>query len=72
MWGVEDAVWMGWRAMNACPAVYALATRALAAVGNLIPAAAPLLKQWTRVRSKPKFAAKTLHQLAREKGYDHE
>jgi len=41
-------------------------------VGNFIPAAAPLLKQWTAVRSKPKFAGKSLHQLARDKGFDHE
>lgn len=69
---VESAVWKGWQAMYANPAAYKLGTKALSVVGNLIPAAAPLLKQWTSVRSKPKFAAKTLHQLAREKGYDHE
>ncbi|MBI2240371.1 MAG: iron-sulfur cluster-binding protein [Magnetospirillum gryphiswaldense] len=69
---VESAVWKGWQAMYANPAAYKLGTKALSVVGNLIPAAAPLLKQWTSVRSKPKFAAKTLHQLAREKGYDNE
>ncbi|KAF0225359.1 MAG: ferredoxin-like domain-containing [Rhodospirillaceae bacterium] len=69
---VENAVWKGWQAMNASPAVYAAATRSLAVIGNLIPAAAPLLRQWTSVRSKPKFAGKTLHQLARDKGYDNE
>lgn len=69
---VENAVWKGWQAMNASPAAYAAATRSLAVIGNLIPAAAPLLKQWTTVRSKPKFAGRTLHQLARDKGYDHE
>lgn len=69
---VENAVWKGWQAMNSSPAAYAAATRSLAVIGNLIPAAAPMLKQWTSVRSKPKFAAKTLHQLARDKGYDNE
>ncbi|MCA1908389.1 MAG: iron-sulfur cluster-binding protein [Magnetospirillum sp.] len=69
---VESAVWKGWQAMYAHPAAYKVGTKALSVVGNLIPAAAPLLKQWTSVRSKPKFAAKTLHELAREKGYDHE
>jgi len=69
---VESAVWKGWQAMYANPAAYKVGTKALSVVGNLIPAAAPLLKQWTSVRSKPKFAAKTLHQLAREKGYDNE
>lgn len=69
---VENTVWRGWTAMHASPAAYAMATRALALVGNFIPAAAPLLKQWTAVRSKPKFAGKSLHQLARDKGFDHE
>ena len=69
---VENAVWRGWRTLYANPAAHALGTRALALLGNLIPAAAPLLKQWTRVRSKPRFAVKTLHRLAREKGYDNE
>jgi len=69
---VENAVWKGWQAMNSSPAAYAAATRSLAVIGNLIPAAAPLLKQWTSVRSKPKFAGRTLHQLARDKGYENE
>ncbi|CDK99026.1 putative amino acid dehydrogenase containing NAD(P)-binding domain and ferridoxin-like domain [Magnetospirillum gryphiswaldense MSR-1 v2] len=69
---VENAVWRGWQAMNSSPAAYAAATRSLAVIGNLIPAAAPLLKQWTSVRSKPKFAGRTLHQLARDKGYENE
>ncbi|MGE4280175.1 MAG: LutB/LldF family L-lactate oxidation iron-sulfur protein [Magnetospirillum sp.] len=69
---VESAVWKGWQAMYANPAAYKIGTKALSVLGNLIPAAAPLLKQWTSVRTKPKFAGKTLHQLAREKGYDNE
>ncbi|AVM73018.1 LutB/LldF family L-lactate oxidation iron-sulfur protein [Magnetospirillum gryphiswaldense] len=69
---VENAVWKGWQAMNSSPAAYAAATRSLAVIGNLIPAAAPMLKQWTSVRSKPKFAGRTLHQLARDKGYENE
>jgi L-lactate dehydrogenase complex protein LldF len=69
---VENAVWKGWQAMNASPVAYAATTRSLAVIGNLIPAAAPLLKQWTSVRSKPKFAGRTLHQLARDEGYDNE
>ena len=69
---MENAVWKGWQAMNSSPAAYAAATRSLAVIGNLIPAAAPLLKQWTSVRSKPKFAGRTLHQLARDEGYDNE
>jgi L-lactate dehydrogenase complex protein LldF len=47
-----------------------MATRVLAAAGHLIPSSLPPLKAWTSVRAKPKFAAKTLHQLARDKGFD--
>ena len=64
--------WAGWRLMYAHPVVYAVASRLLARLGNLIPAGVPMLKQWTRVRSKPRFAGRTLHELARDAGFDHE
>jgi L-lactate dehydrogenase complex protein LldF len=50
--------------------LYRMGTRVLAVAGNLIPSSLPPLKAWTSVRAKPKFAAKTLHQLARDKGFD--
>jgi L-lactate dehydrogenase complex protein LldF len=31
-----------------------------------------MLKQWTSVRTKPKFAGKSLHDLAREKGFSND
>jgi L-lactate dehydrogenase complex protein LldF len=65
----ETAAWAGWTAMYASPAVYAAATRMMAWLGNTAPASAPMLKEWTSVRTKPKFARRTLHQLARDKGY---
>jgi L-lactate dehydrogenase complex protein LldF len=58
--------------MYSHPWAYALATRVMARLGNLIPESAPMMRQWTSVRTKPKFAGKTLHELAREKGFDHE
>ncbi len=64
--------WAGWRLAFAHPLVYAVASRLLARLGNLIPAGAPMLRQWTRVRTKPRFAGRTLHQLARDEGFDHE
>ena len=70
--GLEHLVWKGWAALYRSPAAYGAATRLLAWAGNLIPAAAPLLRVWTRVRTKPQFARRTLHQLARQRGYDHE
>lgn len=68
----ESLGWSGWTAMYGSPLIYGLATRVMALLGNLLPSSAPMLKQWTSVRTKPKFAAKTLHQLAREKGFSHE
>ena len=68
----ETLAWRGWGFMYAHPWAYGLATRVMARLGNLIPESAPLMRQWTRVRAKPKFAGKTLHELAREKGFDHE
>jgi len=66
----EASAWAGWRWLNAYPALYRVAGRVLTAVGNLIPSSLPPLKAWTSVRAKPKFAPRTLHQLARDKGFD--
>ncbi|MGE5517485.1 MAG: LutB/LldF family L-lactate oxidation iron-sulfur protein [Bacteroidota bacterium] len=68
----ETLSWRGWTFMYANPWAYGLATRLMARLGNLIPEKAPMMRQWTSVRTKPKFAGKTLHELAREKGFDHE
>jgi L-lactate dehydrogenase complex protein LldF len=65
---VEAMVWKGWAATNASPTLYRVATTMLAAVGNAAPASLPMLKEWTSVRVKPRFAGRTLHDLAREKG----
>ena len=60
--------WGGWSLLYASPLVYRVSSRLLGLVGNLLPSWLPMLKAWTSVRSKPKFAAKSLHQLARERG----
>jgi len=65
----ETLGWKGWTLLYASPLVYRIGTRMLGWFGNLMPSSAPMLKQWTSVRTKPKFAAKSLHELAREKGY---
>ncbi|MBI3445319.1 MAG: iron-sulfur cluster-binding protein [Magnetospirillum sp.] len=65
----ESLGWAGWRLLYASPLVYRIGTRLLGWFGNLMPASAPMLKQWTSVRAKPKFAPKSLHELAREKGF---
>ena len=68
----ETMGWAGWTLMYGSPLLYRLATRAMALLGNWLPASGPMLKEWTSIRTKPKFARKTLHQLAREKGFTHE
>jgi len=65
---LENAGWSGWAAMNASSATYKVATTAMSRIGNLLPQASPMLKEWTSVRVKPKFAKKTLHQMAKEMG----
>jgi L-lactate dehydrogenase complex protein LldF len=66
----EASTWAGWKWLNAHPALYRVAGRVLAIVGNMIPSSVAPLKAWTSVRAKPKFAPKSLHQLARDKGFD--
>lgn len=63
---VESAGWAGWKAMNANPTTYKLATKAMSKVGNMMPSSLPMLSEWTSVRTKPKFAPKTLHDLVKE------
>jgi L-lactate dehydrogenase complex protein LldF len=69
---LESLVWKGWAAMYAVPLFHRLGSWGLTRLGNWLPASLPMLRQWTRVRTRPRFAAKSLHELAREKGYDHE
>ncbi|HYG90180.1 MAG TPA: LutB/LldF family L-lactate oxidation iron-sulfur protein [Azospirillum sp.] len=64
----EALIWKGWAVMNSSPTTYRFATTIAAKLGNAAPASLPLLKEWTSVRSKPRFAGRTLHDLAREKG----
>ncbi len=64
----ESLVWKGWAATFSSPTAYRVATTVLSTVGNAAPASLPLLKEWTSVRAKPRFAGRTLHDLARDKG----
>jgi L-lactate dehydrogenase complex protein LldF len=45
--------------------------RILSAVGIKLPKIGPL-KYWTRYRSTPKLAKKSLHELVKQHGVDHE
>ncbi|CAA7619159.1 conserved hypothetical protein [Magnetospirillum sp. LM-5] len=69
---LESLAWQGWAAMYKVPMLYRLGSWGLTRLGNWLPDSLPMLKRWTAVRTRPRFAAKTLHELARDKGYDHE
>ena len=68
---IESAAWKMWAVMNTTPWLNSLNAKILGLLGGRLPKAGPL-KAWTRVRSKPKFAAKSLHQRVREQGGRHE
>ena len=66
---LEALVWSLWSRLHASPRLHrgflALATR----LGFLLP---DHLGPWTRVRQAPQIAGRSLHRLARERGFDHE
>lgn len=68
---MESLVWKGWALMNTQPWLLSLGTRLLALLNGRLPKVGPL-QAWTHVRSTPRFAPKSLHQLAKERGLDHE
>jgi L-lactate dehydrogenase complex protein LldF len=68
---MEAMAWKAWALANTHPTLNRLGTMLAGRFGHLLPALGPL-KAWTEVRSRPKFAPKSLHQLTREKGIPHE
>ncbi len=64
---MEIMAWKAWALANSRPALNRLGTLLAGRFGHLLPSMGPL-KAWTRVRSRPRFAPKSLHQLTREKG----
>lgn len=67
---MEVLAWKIWAEVNTHPALNRLGMRLAGRFGNLVPPIGPL-KAWTKVRRRPQFAPKSLHQLAREKGVPH-
>ena len=65
----EAAAWRLWSAVYASPVAYRAFLKAAAIGRNLLP---ERLGPWTRVRTAPTPAGQSLHQLAREKGFDDE
>ncbi len=68
---IEALIWKGWEIINTHVTLNAITTRLLALFGSKMPRLGPL-KEWTRVRTTPKFAKKSLHTLVKEQGVDDE
>jgi L-lactate dehydrogenase complex protein LldF len=67
----EDLAWSLWAAVTRRAWLYRLATWFATHFGRSLPAGAPLIKEWTRTRSKPVPARRSLNQRMRAGG-DHE
>jgi len=65
----EATAWRLWGWLHTRPALYRLGLRAITRLRGLLPAN---LGPWTRMRKAPRIAGKSLHELAREKGFEHE
>jgi L-lactate dehydrogenase complex protein LldF len=66
----ETLVWKGWKLANTQPVLNLAGTRMAGILGKHLPKVGPL-KQWTRVRTKPKLARCNLHDRVREEGVNH-
>jgi L-lactate dehydrogenase complex protein LldF len=65
---LEDLAWASWQAAHTSPLLYRAMGTALRLFGPLAPRGLPLLNAWTKSRTVPKRAKRTLHDLVREKG----
>ena len=70
----ESLTWKGWALTNSAPWANALNAKLLGLLGSQLTklSKVELVKNWTQARTIPKFANKSLHALAKEKGISHE
>ena len=66
---IERIVWKGWQLMNTVPMVNTLAARAGGFMGDRLPKIGPL-KEWTTIRTAPRYARQTLHDQVRSEGVE--
>lgn len=66
---IERIVWKGWQLMNTVPMVNTLTARAGSFMGARLPRIGPL-KEWTTVRTPPRYARQTLHDQVRKEGIE--
>jgi L-lactate dehydrogenase complex protein LldF len=69
--GIERLIWQAWTVMNTHPRINTAGQKIMGSIGMKLPRIGPL-KQWTRHRTRPEFAPKSLHELVREHGVDDE
>jgi L-lactate dehydrogenase complex protein LldF len=67
----EDWAWRLWALANQRPALYRLLTWFATRFGHALPAGAPLIRDWTRSRTKPLPARRTLSERMRSEGGPH-
>jgi L-lactate dehydrogenase complex protein LldF len=68
---LEDLAWSAWGWVLSRPLLYRLSTWCATRFWGLLPGGAPLLKAWTRTRTKPHAARQSLQERARKKGVPH-
>ena len=68
----EDWTWRLWAAVLKRPTLYRLATWFATRLGGALPAGAPLLRDWTRTRTKPVPARRSLSERMRAEGGSHD
>jgi L-lactate dehydrogenase complex protein LldF len=65
---LESLAWRVWSAVLSRPRLYRLAALAATRLGRRVPAALPPLSAWTRFRSTPRPARRSLHELVDDEG----
>ena len=68
---IEVLTWKLWQKINCHPRINAVGLKILGALGIKLPKIGPL-KDWTRYRTTPELAKKSLHELIKQHGVDHE
>ena len=67
----ETLTWKIWEKTNTYPLINAVGLKILSVLGIKLPKIGPL-KNWTRYRATPELAPKSLHELVKHHGVDHE
>ncbi len=68
---IEVMIWKVWALLNTHPRLNAVGLKMMRMLGKQPPKIGPL-KYWTRYRSTPELAEKSLHELVKQHGVDHE